>query len=117
MEQKSMKFFQCILLFSLCAISIITSAAGIKNISASDLTKSIAITEPQKNQASVNLNTATSKDLSALPGFNPSKARAVVAWRKKHGPFAQLSDLRQVSGFKRMSEEKFKNILEKLSVS
>ncbi|MHC1481152.1 ComEA family DNA-binding protein [Frateuria aurantia] len=47
----------------------------------------------------ININTADAVSLTqALDGVGPSKAEAIVAWRKAHGPFKSLEDLRQVKG-------------------
>lgn len=47
----------------------------------------------------LNLNTATTEQLELLPGVGPAKAERVVAWRKKHGGFKRVEDLRKVKGF------------------
>jgi competence protein ComEA len=49
----------------------------------------------------LNLNTATEDELQLLPGVGPSKAAAIVAWRKKHGSFKKVDDLTRVKGFGR----------------
>lgn len=49
----------------------------------------------------VDLNQATESDLIALPHIGPTKAAAIVAYRKKHGAFARVDDLRRVKGFGR----------------
>ena len=47
----------------------------------------------------VNVNTADAKTLSAeLKGVGISKARAIVAYREKHGPFRSPDDLSLVTG-------------------
>lgn len=51
-----------------------------------------SITEP------VDLNTATEQQLDTLPGVGPSTARAIVAYRGQHGPFARVEDLLNVRG-------------------
>jgi competence ComEA-like helix-hairpin-helix protein len=45
----------------------------------------------------VNVNTATARQLSDLPGVGPSRAKAIVTYREKHA-FAQVEDLRHVKG-------------------
>jgi competence protein ComEA len=47
----------------------------------------------------VDVNLATVSDLVGLPGIGPSRARAIVAFREKSGPFRQLDDLKHVPGF------------------
>lgn len=46
----------------------------------------------------LNINTASAAELDALPGIGPAKAQAIVAYRRKHGPFATPADLVQVKG-------------------
>jgi competence protein ComEA len=49
-------------------------------------------------QGRVDLNRASEEELQTLPGIGPAKARAIVAHREEHGPFAEPGDLRAVSG-------------------
>lgn len=53
---------------------------------------------PTSGPTRVNLNTATVSDLDTLPGVGPSTARAIVAYRTKHGAFTRVEDLLNVSG-------------------
>ena len=46
----------------------------------------------------IDLNLATTAQLVGLPGIGPTRARAIVAFREKNGPFRQLDDLRQLLG-------------------
>ena len=47
----------------------------------------------------VNVNTADAETISAeLKGVGLAKARAIVAYRKKHGPFRSADDLSLVKG-------------------
>ncbi len=47
----------------------------------------------------VNVNTADAETISAeLKGVGLSKARAIVEYRKKHGPFKTADDLSLVKG-------------------
>jgi len=47
----------------------------------------------------VNVNTADAETISAeLKGVGLSKARAIVEYRKKHGPFRTADDLSLVKG-------------------
>ena len=49
----------------------------------------------------VDLNRATQVELQALPGIGPARAQAIVAYRERHGPFADLAGLAQVPGISR----------------
>jgi len=46
----------------------------------------------------VDVNTATAKDLEALPGLGPVLAQRVVQHRQTHGPFQAPQDLLEVPG-------------------
>lgn len=46
----------------------------------------------------LNVNTASSSELQALPGIGPKKAEAIVTFRTANGPFRQVEDLVQVKG-------------------
>ena len=46
----------------------------------------------------VALNVADSAALTGLPGIGPALARAILAYRERHGPFAELKDLERVPG-------------------
>lgn len=54
----------------------------------------------------INLNTATPDDLSSLPGIGPHIANEVVSFRKAHGTFSKIEDLKAVHGIgdKRLKE-------------
>ncbi len=50
-------------------------------------------------EARININTATADELDeALTGIGPSKARAIVAWRRQHGAFRDIAQLEEVKG-------------------
>jgi competence protein ComEA len=48
--------------------------------------------------AAVNINTATQAELETLQGIGPAKAKAVIEYRKKNGPFKSPDDLEKVNG-------------------
>lgn len=56
-----------------------------------------AISDPA-GTAPIDLNSATEQQLDTLPGVGPSTARAIVAYRLQHGPFARVDDLLNVRG-------------------
>ena len=58
--------------------------------------------------AAININTATTDELVALPGIGPAKAQAIVDYRKAHGPFKTIEDLKDVKGIGAKRFEKLK---------
>lgn len=48
--------------------------------------------------APVNVNTAPAAVLRSLKGVGEKKARAIVAYRKAHGPFRSLEEFEEVPG-------------------
>jgi competence protein ComEA len=67
-------------------------------------------------ETKVNINKASAKDLMKVKGINASKARAIVAYRKKHGDFKSLDDLAKVKGFTKMKAEDMKAIEDQLTI-
>lgn len=48
--------------------------------------------------AAVNVNTATAEQLDAIKGIGPAKAKAIVDFRTKNGPFKTVDDVGGVPG-------------------
>ncbi len=61
--------------------------------------------------AAVNINTASVQELDAVKGIGPSKAKAIVDYRTKNGPFKSVDDLKQVKGFGAKSVAKLRSEL------
>lgn len=61
----------------------------------------------------LNLNTATPKQLEALPGVGPVLAKRIVDFREKKGGYKRIEELLAVPG---ISERKFKVLREYLVV-
>lgn len=59
----------------------------------------------------VDVNKATIKELEKLPGVGPTKARAIVEYRKKNGAFKQIQDLLKVSGIGKETLKKFSKMV------
>lgn len=61
----------------------------------------------EKQNAKININTATQTELETLPGIGPSTALKIIAYRKEKGKFKTIEDIKEVSG---IGESKFNNI-------
>jgi competence protein ComEA len=61
--------------------------------------------------AAVNINTATQSELESVRGLGPSKAKAIIDYREKNGPFKSVEELDKVKGFGKSSVAKLKGEL------
>lgn len=52
----------------------------------------------EANTAAIHLNKASLQQLVALHGIGESKAKRILAYREKHGPFKNLAELANVKG-------------------
>jgi len=59
----------------------------------------VAASQPVCPAAPLNLNTASLRELDALPGLGPARAAAILQYREQHGSFASVEDLARVPGF------------------
>src|SRR5436190_17005313 len=49
-------------------------------------------------QGPISLNTATPEQLDQLDGVGPVTAQKILDWRKQHGGFSSVDDLKQIGG-------------------
>lgn len=61
--------------------------------------------------AAVNINTATQDELDAVKGIGPGKAKAIIDYRTKNGPYKSVDDLKGVKGFGEKSLAKLRGEL------
>ena len=56
----------------------------------------------------IDLNRATLEQLEELPGIGPAKARAILEFREKSGPFERVTDLLALPGIGRKRFDKLR---------
>lgn len=56
----------------------------------------------------VDLNSANQAQLETVNGVGPVKAKAIIEYRTKHGPFKSVDDLQKVTGFGKKSVDKLR---------
>ena len=61
--------------------------------------------------AAIDINSATQSELETIKGIGPTKAKIIVEYRQKNGPFKNLNALANVKGFGNASVAKIKHEL------
>ena len=72
-----------------------------------------AAAAPAPSAEKININTASSDDLTALPGIGKAYADRIVQYREKNGPFKKVEDLLNVQG---IGEKTFERIRDRITV-
>lgn len=67
----------------------------------------------EKNKTSININKANELELQKLQGIGPSLASKIVDYRNNNGNFANIEDIKKVSG---IGDSIFENIKENIYV-
>lgn len=62
-------------------------------------------------ESQINVNTATLKELSKLPGIGKVTAERIIAYRDTNGPFASVDALGKVKGVGKKTLEKIRPIV------
>ena len=71
----------------------------------------MAFAENTNDSGKVNINQATVKELTKLPGIGKKKAESIVAFRNEKGKFKSLDDLKKIDGIGKKTLEKIKQYL------
>jgi len=69
--------------------------------------------EPRGGDGRININLASQTELTDLPGIGSVLASRIVDYRRQHGDFQRIEDIRNVSG---IGEKRFEAIQEKITV-
>ena len=67
--------------------------------------------ENQEQDALININTATAKELEALPGIGEALALRIVAYREEHGNFSSVAELLNVTGIGQVKLEAIMDLI------
>ena len=82
-------------------------AASEKSTVTSTSSKSLSAT------GKVNINTASQEELDVLPGIGPVRAQAIMDYRKEHGNFKSIEEIKNVKGIK---DGEFSKIEDRITV-
>ncbi len=89
------------------AIKILTVALAALVISF--MIGSMSFAEKNGTTALININQATLKELTSLPGIGKKRANDIIAYREKNGKFTNIEDLKKVDGIGKDTLEKIKD--------
>ena len=59
----------------------------------------------------VNINQATLKELTSLPGIGKKRANDIIEYREKNGNFSSIEDVKKVDGIGKDTIEKIKDLI------
>lgn len=62
--------------------------------------KALKEAEDKASDGLVNINSASESELMTLPGIGKSKAEAIITYRKEHGNFNAITDIKNIPGIK-----------------
>jgi competence protein ComEA len=68
--------------------------------------------KPKTPDRVIDPNLASKTDLETLPGIGPVMAKRIIDYRRSHGPYKKINDLRKVSGIGRRKLEKLRPYVE-----
>ncbi len=89
------------ILLMACMLSLIIGSVA---FSAKNKKESVSINIAEK----ININSASTKELSTIPGIGKKKAEAIIAYRTQNGSFSSIDDLKKVKGIGKKILEKIK---------
>jgi len=68
---------------------------------------------PKQGDGKININVASQSELKDLPGIGDVLASRIVDYRRQHGDFSRIEDIRNVSG---IGEKRYQAIEDKITV-
>lgn len=99
-------------LLSIVALSVFVIAQPCAAVAAQAPSGGSATAKAER-PAIVNINTASAKELDALPGIGAKTAALIVEYRQKNGPFKKVEELMNVRG---VGEKSFLKLKPQLTV-
>ena len=72
-----------------------------------------AVGAPRAGDGKININLASQSELTDLPGIGNVLASRIVDYRRQHGDFQRIEDIKNVTG---IGEKRFETIRDKITV-
>lgn len=107
-----MKLHKSLLALTVAALSFgtVTATRAESAVRPAATTPTTPIAAPKVNSGVVNINEATADQLERLPGIGPSRAQAIVNFRKTH-PFKRIEDLQRIKGLGKKSWNRLRPLI------
>ena len=86
-----------------------TPPAAATPVPAATAPKATAPAEAKATAAKVNINTADEAGLMSVKGIGEKRAKAIIEYRQKNGPFKTVDDLTKVKGIKAKAFSRIKD--------
>jgi len=100
-----------ILVVSVAGSIIMTAFPTGQTFETEGMTHQPATQEPHGAYMTININTASSDELSLLPGVGETTANNIILFREAYGGFVDINELLMVSGIDWDKFEKIRNLV------
>ena len=107
-----MKLHKSLLALTVAALTFgtVTATRAESAVRPAATTPTTSIAAPKMNSGVVNINEASADQLERLPGIGPSRAQAIVNFRKTH-PFKRIEDLQRIKGLGKKSWNRLRPLI------
>jgi len=92
-------------------IAIKTLTAGLVALVLSLMISGMSFAGKSDTSTHININQATLKELTSLPGIGKKRANDIIAYREKNGKFTSIEDVKKVDGIGKDTIEKIKDLI------
>jgi len=98
-------------LLSICAVLFLGACLDLAFKQFPFLSSIVNVMENSSIYPKVDVNRANQEELVRIPYIGEYTARQIIAYRRTHGAFRSLEELKKVSGIKEKNYERFKDYL------
>ena len=107
-----MKLYKSLLALTVAALTFgtVTATRAESAVRPATTTPTTSVAAPKANSGVVNINEATADQLERLPGIGPSRAQAIVDFRKTQ-PFKRIEDLQRIKGLGKKSWNRLRPLI------